>query len=281
MTSVAEGTMASALDEASALLREDGASLRVVTVDEAAMVLELVVDFDGVDCEECVLPPDRLHATLVALLERHTRRPVGLVLHDPRAGAPLGLVDDGAPDRANARIVVLDPTGVLPDYGVADPGPAAGPLAGKTVAIRMDILWKSFDWTVEEWRKRLEAAGATVRTWRRVQGLVGDDYEQAQAEYEKMLTGADVAISGLANCGSCTSWSVRDALTASFRGLPTAAVATAHFEPLARLLARDGGHPGMRVAVLPYPYDTLPEDDVRAAARDAFPRLLEALGATV
>ena len=118
-------------------------------------------------------------------------------------------------------------------------------------------------------------------TWRRVQGLVGEDYERAQGEYEAMLASADVAISGLANCGSCTSWSVRDALTASAMGLPTTAVATRHFESLAQLLAEEGGRPGLRLVVLPYPYDTLPEEEVRAHARAAFPELLDTLGATV
>ena len=44
------------------------------------------------------------------------------------------------------------------------------------------------------------------------------------------------------------------------------AVATEHFEPLARLLAADGGRPGLRGTVLPYPYDTLSEDEVRTMA---------------
>ena len=42
-----------------------------------------------------------------------------------------------------------------------------------------------------------------------------------------------------------------------------------------------GGRPGLRLMVLPYPYDTLPEDAVRAHAQALFPQLLEALGATV
>jgi hypothetical protein len=110
---------------------------------------------------------------------------------------------------------------------------------------------------------------------------VGAEYERAQGEYEAMLSQADVAISGLANCGSCTSWTVRDALTAAERGLPTVAIATEHFVPLARLLAADGGRPGLRVAVLPYPYDILSEDTVRTLARERFPLLLGVMGASV
>jgi len=149
------------------------------------------------------------------------------------------------------------------------------------VAIRHDILWRSFDLTVEEWQRLLEEAGVTVLRWRRVQGLAGPEYERAQAEYEAMLARSDVAISGLANCGSCTSWSVRDALTAAGHGLPTTAVVTEHFEPLAKVLAEEGGRPGLRLVVLPYPYDTLSDDEVREHARTLFPQLLQTLEATL
>ncbi len=267
-----------AVDELAALLRVDGASLSVVSLDEATAAVELVVGFDGVECEECVLPPDRLHDTVTAVLSRHAGRPVAVVLHDPRRGdEAANLVTAGS---AHRWVEILDPSGVAPDVGDPDPGPSAGALAGKTVAIRQDVLWHSFDWTVEEWTTGLEAAGAKVLTWRRVQGLVGADYDRAQAEYEAMLATADIAFSGLANCGSCTSWSVRDALTAAARGLPAAVVATEHFEPLARILAADGGRPGLRVMVLPYPFDTLAESEIRAHARALFPRLLEVLGVT-
>lgn len=264
-----------AVDELSELLGADGARLRVVTLDDHAARAELAVEFDGVECEDCVLPPDRLHDTVASVLARRVGRPVGLVLHDPRSTP---MVTAAA---TPTQVVVLDPTGVAPDLGPPDPGPDAGALRGRTIGVRHDILWPSFDWTLDEWGSGFEAAGATILRWRRVQGLVGADLARAQGEYEAMLASSDVVISGLANCGSCTSWSVRDALTAAERGLPTAAVATAHFAPLARHLAADGGRPGLRVIVLPYPYDTLPEAEVRAHARAAFPKVLEVLGARV
>jgi hypothetical protein len=276
MTTTDPQTLQGSIAELADLLAADGATLRLLALDEAAPSVELAVDFAGVECEECVLPPDRLHDTVVATLTRTARRPVSVLLHDPRR-TTAGAV--GEPD--GLRVEVLDPTGIGPDYGAPDPGPAVGPLRGKTVAIRHDVLWASFDWTVDEWTRRFEAAGVKVLAWKRIQGQIGAEYEQAQAELEAMLAQADFAISGLGNCGSCTSWSVRDALTASARGLPCAAVATAHFEPLARTLAAEGGRPGMRVMVLPYPYDTLAEDEVRAHAANLFPELLATLGATV
>ena len=267
--------MHATIDELATMLSADGAALGVVTLDADSVELSLVLD--DVDCEDCVLPPDQLRSTIAAALARDTGAAIAVVLHDPRAPAALtGRTTVGA----SGSFVVLDPTGVAPDDGVPDRGPDAGPIAGKTVAIRHDVLWPAFDWTVEEWKSALEHLGAAVLTWPRAQGEKDGALAAADAEFEAMLAGADVAISGLANCGSCTSWSVRDAVIAANKGLPTTVVATAHFEPLAHMLAAEAGRAGLRVTVLPYPYSTLDEATVREYARNAVPQLLQVLGAT-
>jgi hypothetical protein len=45
-------------------------------------------------------------------------------------------------------------------------------------------------------------------------------------------------------------------------------------------MAANAGRPGLRVHVLPYPLETLPEAEVRKIARDHWPLVLETLGAT-
>jgi hypothetical protein len=55
---------------------------------------------------------------------------------------------------------------------------------------------------------------------------------------------------------------------------------TAEFEPLAHTMAANAGRAGLRVHVLPYPLETRPEDEVRAIAREHWPKLLETIGAT-
>ena len=59
------------------------------------------------------------------------------------------------------------------------------------------------------------------------------------------------------------------------------AVVTAEFEALAHTMAANAGRSGLRVHVLPYPLETLPEAEVRAIARDHWPLVLATLGATV
>lgn len=272
-------TIQSTIDDLARTLSEDGAALTALAIDERTPAVELQIELDDLECADCVLPPDRLRDTIAAALRRGIGESVSVLLHDPRES---DLLVSAAPvTGATGSYVVLDPVGVAPDDGIPDPGPDAGPLQGKTVAIRHDVLWPAFDWTVEEWTTALEAAGATVLAWKRAQGQKDDVLRDADAEYEALLAKSDLAISGLANCGSCTSWSVRDALIAASKGLPATVVATAHFESLAHLLAAEGGRPGLRVTVLPYPYSTLDEATVRDHARNAFPQLLEVLGAMV
>jgi hypothetical protein len=64
------------------------------------------------------------------------------------------------------------------------------------------------------------------------------------------------------------------------RGKTAVAVVTQEFEALAHTMSMNAGRPGLRVFVLPYPLETRPEGEVRAIARERFPAVLQALGAT-
>jgi hypothetical protein len=55
------------------------------------------------------------------------------------------------------------------------------------------------------------------------------------------------------NCGSCTGWTIRDALAAAEKGLPTTAICTEVFEELGHNLAASGGRSGLRIHISPYP----------------------------
>ena len=57
------------------------------------------------------------------------------------------------------------------------------------------------------------------------------------------------------------------------------AVVTEEFEVLAHTMATNAGRPGLRVHVLPYPLETLPEEKVREIAREHWPIVLQTLGA--
>jgi hypothetical protein len=174
---------------------------------------------------------------------------------------------------------VLDPTAARADDN-ASPGPDAGLLAGKRVGIRTDIIWRAWDWVSENWADKLRAAGAEVSWWQSV-GRSGEEGERQERDLAEWLKSIDVAIVGLANCGSCTGWTVRDAITAANTGIPTVAVATKNFEDFAHVIAARGGRSGLRVHVLPYPLNERERAEVDRVAEDHFDGLLEVMGATL
>jgi hypothetical protein len=178
-----------------------------------------------------------------------------------------------------ALVTVLDPSS-LGGSTTDDPGPEVRSLAGKKVGIRVDILWRSWDWVADEWARLMRAAGAEVTTWRAL-GRTGDEGDETLAELDRLVAASEVMIVGLGNCGSCTSWTIHDAVFAAERGKSTVAVTTAHFEQLGRAIAAQKGLRGLRIHVLPYPLDTRPETEVRQIARQYYPALLQRLGVDV
>lgn len=150
-------------------------------------------------------------------------------------------------------------------------------LAGAKVGIRGDNLWHSWEWVTDEWAPSLTERGAELSSWKSAT-RGGSATEQAEKELADFLVGLDVAIVGLGTCGSCTMWTMHDALAASKLGIPTVAIVTRHFAELARNFARRAGQPDFPIFLLPYPLETRPEAEVREIARSYLPRFLTTLG---
>lgn len=174
---------------------------------------------------------------------------------------------------------VLDPTAKRED-DITSPGPDAGVLAGKRVGFRIDRMWRAWDWISELWAEKFREAGAEVVFWRSG-GRSGDEGERHAREFQAFLDSIDVAVVGLANCGSCTGWTVRDAISAANAGLPTTAIATANFEAFAHEIAARGGRSGLRVHVLPYPLNEQLKEDVLPIGEAHFQGVLETMGASL
>jgi hypothetical protein len=176
---------------------------------------------------------------------------------------------------------VFDPTGAREGHAAAQ-APievTLSTLTGKTVGIRHDKLWASFDWVTDEWAQALRGDGATVVTWMSDERTGKEGARVAEA-FDEFTDSIDAAVVGLASCGSCTMLTVADTVAAADKGLPAVAVCTEQFEPLAHMLATRDGRGNLPMTVLPFPLETRPESEVRDIARQAYPSLLEALGIT-
>ena len=71
--------------------------------------------------------------------------------------------------------------------------------------------------------------------------------------FDQVVASADIVITGAADCGSCSAYSVDDTIRLESAGLPTVLVTTTRFERVVDTLAANGGMPGIRKLVLDHP----------------------------
>jgi hypothetical protein len=88
----------------------------------------------------------------------------------------------------------------------------------------------------------------------------------SDAEQSELTSGAQLALAAIGDCGSCTSYTVRDALVLEGLGMPTVALVTEPFLPLARGLATTMGTSDIRLVAIPHPLYGIAEDEVARRA---------------
>src|SRR5213592_2832467 len=71
--------------------------------------------------------------------------------------------------------------------------------------------------------------------------------------FERLLAESDIVITGAADCGSCTAYSVTDAIELEKVGKPAVVVTTTKFAPIAETLSASFGLADTRRLVLPHP----------------------------
>ena len=80
-----EQAVAEVVDEMGALLRSDGADLRLLDADPKTDRIEVALELEDAECQDCVLPAELLRQMVSDALSRRLRGEFELVLHDPRA----------------------------------------------------------------------------------------------------------------------------------------------------------------------------------------------------
>jgi len=86
-----------------------------------------------------------------------------------------------------------------------------------------------------------------------------------------------VVITGSGDCGSCTSWTIFDAIELERQGVATVSVCTSAFDLLAEAEAKLLGMPGLPIAVVPHPIGNLPSDDIAKVGHDIGPTVASLL----
>src|SRR3954447_17340883 len=92
--------------------------------------------------------------------------------------------------------------------------------------------------------------------------------------FDRLLAEADVVITGAADCGSCTAYSVHDAIRLEKAGKPPVVLTTTKFEPIAVTLSDSQGMADTRRLVLPHPIGGTDEPTLHAWADAAVDELI-------
>ncbi len=180
---------------------------------------------------------------------------------------------------ARPRITIRCPTATFP----ADTGAPAFTLgrsvAGVRIGLRQDATWRSWQVIAAAWVERLRADGAAPRLLQTGE-RTGPEGEKTRTDLDGWLDDIECAVVGLGTCGSCTMWSVRDAILVEARRKPVVVAICEEFVTHARTTATFLGHPDLKILVLPYPLETRAEPELRQIADAVYPRFLQLLGAT-
>jgi hypothetical protein len=176
-----------------------------------------------------------------------------------------------------ATITIRMPVAPVTDVAGAPAFVLDGPLSGRTIGLRSDLAWRSWQFIARLWAESLRGAGAEpVEIMTAAQ--VGKEGTQDRENIDAWSDQIDAGIVGLGTCGSCTSFSVHDAVTLESHRKPSIVVVASEFETHARNMARFLGHPDLKVLVLPYPLEARPEAELRTIADDYYPQALSLLG---
>jgi len=151
------------------------------------------------------------------------------------------------------------------------------PTRGRTIGLRTDMAWRSWQLIAQEWAQLLERDGAATEALE-TQAQVGKGGHQDRENIAAWAGRVDGGFVGLGTCGSCTSFTVHDAVTLEQHGKPSVAIVCSEFESHARNMARFLGHGDLKVLVMPYPLEARPDDELRAIALEYYPKALELLG---
>jgi hypothetical protein len=99
-------------------------------------------------------------------------------------------------------------------------------------------------------------------------------------QIEELANITDCAIVGLGTCGSCTTFTIKDAVVVEEHAKPVVAIVCEEFLVHGRNVATHLGHGDLKILVLPYPLEARPAEELRAIADEYYPKLLELIGAT-
>lgn len=169
---------------------------------------------------------------------------------------------------------ILDPRGLAKqktEGGLAQ----RRPLSGARVGLLDNTKHNAMLFLQEVGRLLVEEAGAeqvTIVETKKSFSVPVDD--EIVGRYRGV---ADVVVTGIGDCGSCSAAAVADGINFEKAGLPAAVVLTDAFTTTGRTMAGVHGNPDYEWITTEHPVAVLAEDEVRARARALLPEIVRTL----
>jgi hypothetical protein len=165
---------------------------------------------------------------------------------------------------------ILDPTGPIststgPTSAARQAAPRAPRLAslqGKRVGLLINTKTNARPF-LEEVGRLLEEKYDVALTRRTKVNFAVPEPEDVIKE---LAAEADVIITGVGDCGSCSAAAAADGVVLEAAGVPVAAIITESFIPTADAMAALRGAPGYKYATTAHPVAVLTEDKVKERA---------------
>jgi len=168
--------------------------------------------------------------------------------------------------------MVYDPT--APSENKTISRMKVGDFAGKIVGF-VDNAKPNFDLLVADMAKLLtEKYGAAEVIIRKKRGASMPAEEAVTAELAKKC---DVVITGMGDCGGCTTWSIHDGVTIARHGKPSLTVCSDAFQILGRAQAKGLGYPDLPIVLVEHPFGGRKRDEVRALAEKTLAEIVKVL----
>jgi hypothetical protein len=159
---------------------------------------------------------------------------------------------------------ILDPTGTTAKSTAkaAPRAPRPATLRGKRVGLLINTKQNARPFLEEVGRLLKERYDVTLTERTKVNFAVPEPEEVIK----DLVAEADVIVTGVGDCGSCSAAAAADGMVFETAGLPVAVIVTDSFRATANAMAELRGAPGYRYATTAHPVAVLTEDQVKQRA---------------
>jgi len=160
---------------------------------------------------------------------------------------------------------ILDPTGAVPAKAKPAAPRAQRPadLRGARVGLLINTKQNAAPFLHEVGRLLVENHGAASVTYRTKLNFAVPESDDVIKE---MAAQADVIVTGVGDCGSCSAAAAADGVVFEAAGIPAAVIVTTSFRATTEAMAELRGAPGFPYATTQHPVAVLGEDQVKERA---------------